>query len=43
MATFGQWVEGARLRTLPLAFAPVFAGAGAAIGAAGGVSELIIG
>lgn len=43
MATFGQWVEGARLRTLPLAFAPVLAGAGAAIGAAGGVSELIIG
>lgn len=43
MATFGQWVEGARLRTLPLAFAPVLAGAGAAIGALGGVSDLIIG
>ena len=43
MATLGQWVEGARLRTLPLAFAPVLAGAGAAIGALGGVSDLIIG
>ena len=43
MATFGQWVEGARLRTLPLAFAPILAGAGAAIGTLGGVSDLIIG
>lgn len=43
MATFGQWVEGARLRTLPLAFAPVLAGAGAAVGALGGFARLVIG
>lgn len=43
MATLGQWVEGARLRTLPLAFAPVLAGAGAALGALGGLSRLVIG
>ncbi|TRW86366.1 1,4-dihydroxy-2-naphthoate polyprenyltransferase [Mycolicibacterium sp. 018/SC-01/001] len=30
MATFGQWVEGARPRTLPNAVAPVIAGTGAA-------------
>ncbi|KTR58291.1 1,4-dihydroxy-2-naphthoate prenyltransferase, partial [Rothia kristinae] len=30
MATVGQWVEGARLRTLPLAVAPVIAGSAAA-------------
>ncbi len=32
MATATQWVEGARLRTLPLSVAPVVAGTGAAIG-----------
>ncbi|GLY27600.1 1,4-dihydroxy-2-naphthoate polyprenyltransferase [Kineosporia sp. NBRC 101731] len=32
MATTAQWVEGARLRTLPLAVAPVLIGTGAAIG-----------
>ncbi|MBT0767757.1 1,4-dihydroxy-2-naphthoate polyprenyltransferase [Kineosporia sp. J2-2] len=32
MATPTQWVEGARLRTLPLSVAPVLAGTGAAIG-----------
>ncbi len=30
MATVGQWVEGARPRTLPAAFAPVIAGTGVA-------------
>ena len=30
MATLGQWIEGARLRTLPLAVAPVIAGSAAA-------------
>lgn len=30
MATFAQWVEGARPRTLPNAVAPVIAGRGAA-------------
>jgi len=30
MATFAQWVEGARPRTLPNAIAPVIAGTGAA-------------
>lgn len=34
-ATFGDWVSGARLRTLPLAIAPVAIGTGAAIVAAG--------
>ncbi|MGO2654273.1 MAG: 1,4-dihydroxy-2-naphthoate polyprenyltransferase [Pseudoclavibacter sp.] len=29
-ATFGDWLEGARLRTLPLAIAPVVAGSGVA-------------
>ncbi|WP_101652244.1 1,4-dihydroxy-2-naphthoate polyprenyltransferase [Brevibacterium ihuae] len=43
MATIAQWVEGARLRTLPLAIAPVLIGTGAAIGAMGGFSSLIIG
>lgn len=37
MATIGQWVEGARPRTLPAALAPVFAGTGAAA-AVGGAS-----
>jgi 1,4-dihydroxy-2-naphthoate octaprenyltransferase len=32
MATTAQWVSGARLRTLPLAVAPVLVGTGAAIG-----------
>lgn len=31
MATVSQWVEGARLRTLPMAVAPVIAGSAAAI------------
>lgn len=31
MATVAQWVEGARLRTLPLAVAPVIAGTAAAV------------
>ena len=35
MATAVQWVEGARLRTLPAAVSPVLAGAGAAAGANG--------
>lgn len=30
-ATVGQWIEGARLRTLPLAVAPVLAGTAAAV------------
>ena len=30
MATFGQWVEGARPRTLPAAVAPVIVGTAAA-------------
>ena len=30
MATAADWVEGARLRTLPAAFSPVIAGAGIA-------------
>jgi 1,4-dihydroxy-2-naphthoate octaprenyltransferase len=34
-ATFGDWVAGARLRTLPLAIAPVLLGTGAAIVASG--------
>jgi 1,4-dihydroxy-2-naphthoate octaprenyltransferase len=32
MATTTEWVQGARLRTLPLSVAPVLAGTGAAIG-----------
>lgn len=43
MATFQQWVEGARLRTLPLAVAPVLLGTGAALGVLGGLSALVIG
>lgn len=43
MATFGEWVEGARLRTLPLAIAPVLIGAGAGLGALGGFSMIILG
>ncbi|MEJ2888383.1 1,4-dihydroxy-2-naphthoate polyprenyltransferase [Actinomycetospora aeridis] len=35
MATVGEWVEGARPRTLPTAIAPVLAGSGAAAGVAG--------
>ncbi|RWZ59714.1 1,4-dihydroxy-2-naphthoate polyprenyltransferase [Labedella populi] len=34
-ARFGDWVEGARVRTLPMAVAPVLIGTGAAIFAAG--------
>ncbi|OFL66413.1 MULTISPECIES: 1,4-dihydroxy-2-naphthoate polyprenyltransferase [unclassified Brevibacterium] len=37
------WISGARLRTLPLAFAPVVLGAGAALGQLGGMSALVIG
>ena len=43
MATPAQWLEGARLRTLPLAVAPVLIGCGAALGAVGGFSEQVIG
>ncbi|WP_349827263.1 1,4-dihydroxy-2-naphthoate polyprenyltransferase [Brevibacterium litoralis] len=45
MATVAQWVAGARLRTLPLAVAPVLIGTGAAFGAdqVGGFGSLIIG
>lgn len=35
MATTAQWIEGARLRTLPNAIAPVLVGTGAAIGIGG--------
>lgn len=35
MATTAQWIEGARLRTLPNAIAPVAVGVGAAIGIGG--------
>ncbi|HSR23132.1 MAG TPA: 1,4-dihydroxy-2-naphthoate polyprenyltransferase, partial [Candidatus Eisenbacteria bacterium] len=38
MATAAQWVEGARLRTLPAAVAPVAAGTGAAAAAGGFVA-----
>ncbi|MDN6022127.1 MAG: 1,4-dihydroxy-2-naphthoate polyprenyltransferase, partial [Acidipropionibacterium jensenii] len=31
MATFGQWVEGARLRTLPIAISSVIGGTAAAV------------
>lgn len=37
MATAAQWVEGARPRTLPAAVAPVLAGTGVAVDAAGAV------
>ncbi|MGV2821940.1 1,4-dihydroxy-2-naphthoate polyprenyltransferase [Brevibacterium casei] len=43
MATAAQWFSGARLRTLPLALAPVLIGTGAAIGAVGGFTSFIIG
>lgn len=43
MATAAQWVSGARLRTLPLAIAPVIIGTGAALGLVGGLSEQFIG
>lgn len=43
MATVSEWIEGARLRTLPLAIAPVLIGAGAGLGALGGFSSLILG
>ncbi|SDB80727.1 1,4-dihydroxy-2-naphthoate prenyltransferase [Raineyella antarctica] len=33
MSTVADWVEGARLRTLPAAFSPVLAGSGAAVAA----------
>lgn len=35
MATLADWIEGARLRTLPAAVAPVILGSGAAIGLGG--------
>ncbi len=35
MATVAEWIEGARIRTLPNAIAPVVAGTGAAAGAGG--------
>ena len=35
MTTLGQWVQGARPRTLPAAISPVLVGTGAAIGADG--------
>jgi len=34
MATAAEWLEGARLRTLPAAIAPVLVGTGAAASAA---------
>ncbi|MGO1694151.1 MAG: 1,4-dihydroxy-2-naphthoate polyprenyltransferase [Arthrobacter sp.] len=37
MATPAQWIEGARLRTLPMAIAPVIIGTAAAFGVAGEV------
>lgn len=37
MATPAQWIEGARLRTLPMAFAPVIVGTAAAYGVDGHV------
>lgn len=43
MATAAQWIAGARLRTLPLAIAPVIIGTGAALGVVGGLSEQFIG
>ncbi|WP_137825369.1 1,4-dihydroxy-2-naphthoate polyprenyltransferase [Brevibacterium sp. 2SA] len=43
MATAAQWISGARLRTLPLAVAPVLIGTGAAIGSVGGFTSFIIG
>lgn len=43
MATASQWISGARLRTLPLAIAPVIIGTGAALGVVGGLSEQFIG
>ena len=42
MATAAQWISGARLRTLPLAVAPVLIGTGAAIGSLGGFTAFII-
>lgn len=43
MATAAQWISGARLRTLPLAIAPVIIGTGAALGVVGGLGEQFIG
>lgn len=43
MATRAQWIEGARLRTLSLAIAPVLVGTGAAIAENGGLSQVFIG
>lgn len=46
MASFGDWLEGARLRTLPAAAAPVFIGVGAAYllgGGSAGKSALALG
>ena len=42
MATVGQWVQGARPRTLPAAVAPVAAGTGAAVGLGGGSVPLAL-
>lgn len=42
MANAAQWISGARLRTLPLAVAPVLIGTGAAIGSVGGFTSFII-
>ena len=43
MATAGEWLEGARLRTLPAAIAPVLVGTGAAaqIAAQEKIAELV--
>src|SRR5699024_7121034 len=42
MADAAQWISGARLRTLPLALAPVLIGTGAAIGSLGGFTAFIL-
>lgn len=42
MANAVQWISGARLRTLPLALAPVLIGTGAAIGSLGGFTAFVI-
>src|SRR5699024_8080033 len=42
MADAAQWISGARLRTLPLALAPVLIGTGAARGSLGGFTAFIL-
>lgn len=42
MATFSQWVEGARPRTLPAALAPVAVGTGSAVGLGHGDAALAL-